>query len=69
MNKHITFGVMALVAVPVPMSAKADADSFPWKLLKGAPNGNWYVAHEYATEQACRSDGEIAARLRTRPAA
>ena len=67
--KHVIFGVVTLVAAAVPMSAKADADSFPWKLLKGAPNGNWYVAHEYATEQACRSDGEIAARLRTRPAA
>jgi len=47
------------------MSVKADADAFPWKLFKGAPNGTWYIAHEYATEQACRSDGEQAAREAT----
>ena len=44
---------------------KADADAFPWKLFEGTPNGTWYIAHEYATEQACRSDGEKAAREAT----
>jgi hypothetical protein len=46
-------------------SALADADAFPWKLLKNAADGNFYVAHEYASEQACRADGEIAAREAT----
>src|SRR5271165_2601845 len=44
---------------------KADADAFPWKLFESTPNGTWYIAHEYATEQACRSDGEKAAREST----
>ena len=63
--KHVIFGVVTLVAAAVPMSAKADADAFPWKLLKGYPSQTLYIAHEYATEQACRADGEIAAREAT----
>jgi hypothetical protein len=62
MRKHVISGLAALVAAAVPISAKADADAFPWKLFESAPNGTFYIAHEYATEQACRSDGEIAAR-------
>ncbi len=65
MKKHVIVSVAALVAAVVPTSVKADADAFPWKLFKGAPNGTWYIAHEYATEQACRSDGEEAAREAT----
>jgi hypothetical protein len=65
MRKHIIFGLAALVAAAVPVPVRADADAFPWKLLQGTPNGTWYVAHEYATERACRSDGEIAAREAT----
>ena len=62
MKKHVIFGVAALVAAAVPMSVKADADAFPWKLFKGFPDGTWRVVQEYATEAACRSDGESMAR-------
>jgi len=65
MKKHVIFGLAALVAAAVPISVKADADAFPWKLFEATPNGTWYIAHEYATEQACRSDGEKAAREAT----
>jgi hypothetical protein len=45
--------------------ALADADAFPWKLLKNTSDGNLYIAHEYASQEACRADGGIAAREAT----
>jgi hypothetical protein len=58
--------IASLVAITMMIiagtPALADADAFPWKLLKNASDGNLYIAHEYASEEACRADGEIAAR-------
>jgi hypothetical protein len=63
MTMRVMIIAAALVSVGGP--ALADADAFPWKLLKNASDGNLYVAHEYASEEACRADGEIAAREAT----
>jgi hypothetical protein len=54
-----------LITLSISFTANADADAFPWKLLKTAPDGNLYIAHEYASEEACRADGERAAREAT----
>jgi hypothetical protein len=56
---------LLLIAVAIPLSAKADADVYPWKLLETTPDGKLYIAHEYATKNACRWEGEKAARDET----
>jgi hypothetical protein len=58
-------GISTLAALVAPTPVKAEGDTFPWKLLVGTPSGTRYVAHEYATQQACRSDGVVAGRKAT----
>jgi hypothetical protein len=57
----VVFTMMIIARAP----ALADADAFPWKLLENASDGHLYIAHEYASEEACRADGERAAREAT----
>jgi len=62
MIRAVAATAVALVTAARPIGVKADADAFPWKLLRGTPQGTWYIAHEYATSR------RVAQTARTRPA-
>ena len=67
--KRFVTAVACVATLSSAERAYAYADAFPWKLLWGGveTGTTLHIAGIYATEQACRAEGQALSRLRTPP--